>query len=52
MKVIAEKGGLSGNFTNHSGKRTCATQMYIAGVPVLYSSFFPIVAFPHGKPTI
>ncbi|XP_061176185.1 uncharacterized protein LOC133185143 [Saccostrea echinata] len=33
MKVIAEKGDLSGNFTNHSGKRTCATQMYIAGVP-------------------
>lgn len=33
MKVIAEKGELCGNFTNHSGKRTCATQMYIAGVP-------------------
>lgn len=33
MKVIAEKGGLSGNFMNHSGKRTCATQMYIEGVP-------------------
>lgn len=33
MKVIAEKGGLSGNFMNHSGKRSCATQMYIEGVP-------------------
>lgn len=32
MKTIAEKGGLKGNFTNHSGKRTCATQLYMSGV--------------------
>ena len=33
MKEIAQKGGLKGNFTNHSGKRSCATQLYHAGVP-------------------
>nr|XP_019920759.2 uncharacterized protein KIAA1958 [Crassostrea gigas] len=27
MKTITQKGGLKGNFTNHSGKRTCATQL-------------------------
>ncbi|KAK3102881.1 hypothetical protein FSP39_014619 [Pinctada imbricata] len=32
MKVICDKAGLVGNFTNHSGKRTCATQLYLAGV--------------------
>ena len=32
MKEIAEKGGLKGNYTNHSGKRTCATQLYNAAV--------------------
>lgn len=32
MKSMCEEGGLSGNFTNHSGKRTCATAMYQAGV--------------------
>ncbi|XP_061195452.1 uncharacterized protein LOC133203697 [Saccostrea echinata] len=32
MKTIAEKGELKGNFSNHSGKRTCATQLYISGV--------------------
>lgn len=32
IKVICERAGLKGNFTNHSGKRTCATQLYIAGV--------------------
>lgn len=32
MKTIAEKSGLEGNFTNHSGKRTCATQLYLAGI--------------------
>jgi hypothetical protein len=31
MKEIAEKGSLQGSFTNHSGKRTCATTMYTAG---------------------
>ena len=33
MKEIAQKGGLKGNFTNHSGKRSCAFQLYNAGVP-------------------
>lgn len=28
MKTIAKKGGLSGNYTNHSGKKTCATVLY------------------------
>lgn len=32
MKDICKKGNLSGNFTNHSGKRTCATQLYRAGI--------------------
>ena len=32
MKEITGKAGLVGNFTNHSGKRTCATQLYQAGV--------------------
>lgn len=32
MIVIAEKGGLSEKFMNHSGKRACATQWYTAGV--------------------
>ncbi|XP_060590275.1 uncharacterized protein LOC132745383 [Ruditapes philippinarum] len=32
MKEIAEKGSLQGSFTNHSGKRTCATTMYTAGI--------------------
>lgn len=32
MKIICERGGLKGNYTNHSGKRSCATQLYIAGV--------------------
>ena len=27
------KGGLKGNFTNHSGKRSCAIQLYHAGEP-------------------
>ena len=25
MKSMCEEGGLEGNFSNHSGKRTCAT---------------------------
>ena len=29
---MCEEGGLDGNFTNHSGKRTCATALYQAGV--------------------
>ncbi|XP_052679523.1 uncharacterized protein LOC128160267 isoform X1 [Crassostrea angulata] len=32
MKEITRNAGLVGNFTNHSGKRTCATQLYQAGV--------------------
>ncbi|KAK3106549.1 hypothetical protein FSP39_022412, partial [Pinctada imbricata] len=32
MKEITGKAGLQGNFTNHSGRRTCATQLYHAGV--------------------
>ena len=32
MKEITGKAGLVGNFTNHSGKITCATQLYQAGV--------------------
>ncbi|CAC5413268.1 unnamed protein product [Mytilus coruscus] len=32
MKVICTKAGLSGYFTNHSCKRTCATQLYNTGV--------------------
>ena len=31
MKEITGQAGLVGNFTNHSGKRTCATQLYQAG---------------------
>lgn len=30
-------GGLKGNFTNHSGKITCATQMYFSGMNKLVS---------------
>lgn len=32
MKEMCAAGGLKGNFTNHSGKRTCATQMYLSGI--------------------
>ncbi|XP_048775614.2 uncharacterized protein LOC125680217 [Ostrea edulis] len=32
MKEITGQAGLLGNFTNHSGKRTCATHLYQAGV--------------------
>ena len=32
MKTICERGGLKGNYTNHSGKRTCANQLYMAGI--------------------
>ena len=32
IKIICSRAGLVGNFTNHSGKRTCATQLYMAGV--------------------
>ena len=32
MKVICEKGGIKGNFTNHSGKRTMATRLFQAGI--------------------
>ncbi len=32
VKTIAEKGGLTGYFTNHSLRSSCATRMYSAGV--------------------
>lgn len=32
MRVICTEGGLQGNYSNHSGKRTCATQLYLSGV--------------------
>jgi hypothetical protein len=32
MKDIAELGSLDGNYTNHSGKRTCATSLYDANI--------------------
>ncbi len=32
VKNIAEKGGLTGYFTNHSLRSSCATRMYAAGV--------------------
>jgi len=32
MKEIASRAELQGNFTNHSGKRTCATQLYMSGI--------------------
>lgn len=35
MKDIAGIAGLEGNFTNHSCKRTCANQLYQAGIDEL-----------------
>ena len=32
MDTIAKKAGLQGKFSSHSGKRTCATALYQAGV--------------------
>ena len=32
MKEMCQKAGLVGNYTNHSGKRTCATSLYKAGL--------------------
>ncbi|CAC5377675.1 unnamed protein product [Mytilus coruscus] len=32
MRELCQKGGLLGNYTNHSGKRTCATALYHAGI--------------------
>ncbi|XP_071123986.1 uncharacterized protein KIAA1958-like [Mytilus edulis] len=32
MKTICNKAGLSGNFTNHTGKCTCATTMFQSGI--------------------
>ena len=32
IKVIWALPELPGNYTNHSGKRTCVTQLYMAGV--------------------
>lgn len=32
MKEMCAAEGLTGNFTNHSGKRTCATHMHMSGI--------------------
>ena len=32
MDTIAKKAGLEGKYSNHMGKRTCATALYQAGV--------------------
>ncbi|XP_053384594.1 uncharacterized protein LOC128550162 [Mercenaria mercenaria] len=32
MKEISQRGSLKGVYSNHSGKRTCATSMYEAGI--------------------
>ena len=32
MNEITQKGGLKGNYTNHSGKRSCV-KLYNSGVP-------------------
>lgn len=32
MKTICDKAGLKGNYSNHSGKRSCATSLYQAGI--------------------
>ena len=32
MKEIALRAEIQGNFTNHSGKSTCATQLYMSGI--------------------
>ena len=31
MREMTKAAGITGNFTNHSGKRTCATQLFQAG---------------------
>ena len=33
MKTMCSEAGIEGYYTNHSGKRTCATTLYKAGVP-------------------
>ena len=33
MKTMCTEAGIEGYFTNHSGKRTCATTLYQRGVP-------------------
>jgi len=32
IKIVCQRAGLQGNFSNHSGKKTCATQLYTAGI--------------------
>ena len=32
MKEMCQKAGLVGNYTNHFGKRTCASSLYKAGL--------------------
>ena len=33
IKTMCEKAGLDGNFTNHSGKKTCATKLFQSNIP-------------------
>lgn len=32
VATMCKKAGIEGNFTNHSGKRTCATMLFDAGI--------------------
>jgi len=32
IKIVCQRAGLQGNFSNHSGKKTCATQLYTADI--------------------
>jgi len=32
MKCICDRAGLVGTYSNHSSKRTCATQLYLSGI--------------------
>lgn len=32
VRTMCKEAGLSGNFSNHSGKKTCATSLYNSGV--------------------
>lgn len=46
MKIICERGGLKGNYTNHSGKRSCATQLYMA---LFHGQYIEIIMFSFFK---
>jgi integrase len=32
IKIVCQRAGLQGNFSTHSGKKTCAKQLYTAGI--------------------